>query len=161
MSSNAFESLSKMLCKSSQNTSKIYFEGGLEAAWEVPLCRGDPKSSFLVILAPLRDAIWGPVSAHFGHCFLSVFVSIFGPFLKGLTLSSIWYLQVETRFHRFGKSHVFVSLLDLALAPFGSRRRPNGSPRRPKAPLRKHLEKKTQKNTKKQPVLAWGTGSAF
>ena len=44
--------------------------GGLEATWEPPLCRGDPKTPFLTILAPFWDPIWGPVSAHFGHHFL-------------------------------------------------------------------------------------------
>ena len=50
MTSNVLENLSKMVRKSSQNTPKIDLEGGLEAAWELPLCRGDSKTSFLSIL---------------------------------------------------------------------------------------------------------------
>ena len=65
--------LSKLVRKSSQNTSKIDLQGGLEAAREPPLCRGDPKTSFWAILAPLGDPIWGPVLAHFGHRFLMIF----------------------------------------------------------------------------------------
>ena len=55
MTSNVLENLSKLVRKSSQNTSKIDLEGGLEAAREPPLCGGDPKTSFLAILAPLGD----------------------------------------------------------------------------------------------------------
>ena len=67
MISNVLENLSKLVPKSSQNTSKIDLEGGLEAAREPPLCGGDPKTSFWAILAPLWDPIWGPVLAHLGH----------------------------------------------------------------------------------------------
>ena len=77
MTSNVLESLSKMVRKSSQNTSKIDLEGGLEAAREPPLCGGDPKTSFLAILAPLWDPIWGPVLAHVGHRFLMFFQYVF------------------------------------------------------------------------------------
>ena len=73
MTPNVLENPSKMVPKSSQNTFKIDLEGGLEAAREPPLCRGDPKTPFLVILAPLWDPIWGPVLAHFGHHFLVFF----------------------------------------------------------------------------------------
>ena len=73
MTSNVLENLSKLVRKSSQNTSKIDLEGGLEAAREPPLCGGDPKTSFWAILAPLWDPIWGPVLAHFGHCFYCFF----------------------------------------------------------------------------------------
>ena len=73
MNSNVLEHLSKMVRKSSQNTPNIDLEGGLEAAWEPPLCRGDPKTSFLPILAPLGDPIWGSVLAHFGYIFLVFF----------------------------------------------------------------------------------------
>ena len=66
--------LSKLFRKSSQNTSKIDLEGGLEVAREPPLCGGDPKASFLAILAPLWDPIWGPVWAHFGRRFLNDFL---------------------------------------------------------------------------------------
>ena len=52
---------------------KIDLGGGLEAAWEPPLCGGDPKTSFWVILAPLWDPIWGSILAHFGYCFLLFF----------------------------------------------------------------------------------------
>ena len=65
--------LSKLFRKSSQNTSKIDLEGGLEAARESLLSGGDPKTSFWVILAPLRDPIWGPVLAHVGYRFLMFF----------------------------------------------------------------------------------------
>ena len=64
------EKLTKIVPKWSQNLSKIDPGGGLEATWEPPLCRGDPKTSFLMILAPLWDPIWGPVLAHFGYHFL-------------------------------------------------------------------------------------------
>ena len=73
MTSNVLENLSKLVRKSSQNTSKIDLEGGLEAAREPPLCGGDPKTSFWAILAPLWDPIWGPVLAHVGHRFLMFF----------------------------------------------------------------------------------------
>ena len=73
MTSNVLENLSKMVNKSSQNSPQIDLEGGLEAAWEPPLCRGGPKTSFLTILAPLGDPIWGPVLARFGHRFLVFF----------------------------------------------------------------------------------------
>ena len=73
MTSNVFENLSKLVRKSSQNTSKIDLEAGLEAAWEPPLSGGDPKTSFWVILAPLWDPIWEPVLAHFGYRFLMFF----------------------------------------------------------------------------------------
>ena len=63
--------------KWSQNLSKIELGGGLEATWEPPLCRGDPKTSFLTILAPLWDPIWGPVLARFGHPFLVFFWYVF------------------------------------------------------------------------------------
>ena len=90
MTSNVLENLSKMVRKSSQNTSKIDLEGGLEAAWEPPLCRGDPKTSFLAILAPLGDPIWGPVLAHFGHRFFVFLICL----LDGIfgDLGSIWDL---------------------------------------------------------------------
>ena len=95
MTSNVLENLSKMVRKSSQNTSTIDLEGGLEAAREPTLCGGDPKTSFLMILAPLWDPIWGPVLAHFGHRFLMIFWYVFqmaflaiwgpcGPSLGGL-----------------------------------------------------------------------------
>ena len=71
--------------KWSPNLSKIEVGGGLEATWEPPLCRGDPKTSFLMFLAPLWDPIWGPVLAHFGHRFLMFFWSAFL-----LALASIW-----------------------------------------------------------------------
>ena len=67
------ENLSKLVRKSSQNTSKIDLEGGLEAAREPPLCGGDPKTSFSAILAPLWDPIWGPVLVHVWHIFVYVF----------------------------------------------------------------------------------------
>ena len=73
MTSNVLENLSKLVRKSSQNTSKIDLEGGLEAAQEPPLCGGDPKTSFWAILAPLSNPFWGPVLAHFGHRFLMFF----------------------------------------------------------------------------------------
>ena len=73
MISNVLENLSKMVRKSSQNTPKIDLEGGLEAAWEAPLCSGDPKTAFLAILAPLGDPIWGPVLARVGHRFFVFF----------------------------------------------------------------------------------------
>ena len=63
----------KMMPKSSQNMFKIDLEGGLEAAWEPPLRRGDSKTSFLAILASLGEPIWGAVLAHFGHRFLVFF----------------------------------------------------------------------------------------
>ena len=58
---------------------------GLEATWEPPLCRGDPKTSFLAILAPLGDLIWGPVLAHIGHRFL-----VFVWYVFWMTLLAIW-----------------------------------------------------------------------
>ena len=91
MTSNVLDNLSKLVRKSSQNTSKIDLEGGLEAAREPPLCGSDPKTSFWAILAPLWDPIWGPVLAHFGHRLLVCFLicrldGIFGD------LGSIWAL---------------------------------------------------------------------
>jgi len=44
------ESLSKMVPKSTPNLSKIDFRGGREATLEPPVCRGCPKTSFLMIL---------------------------------------------------------------------------------------------------------------
>ena len=85
MTSNVLENLSKMVRKSSQNTSKIDLEGGPEAAWEPPLCGGDPKTSFWAILAPLWDPIWGSVLAHFGHRVLVFFLDVFW-----IALWSIW-----------------------------------------------------------------------
>ena len=73
MTPNVLENLANIVPKSSQNSSKIDLEGGLEAAREPPLCRGDPKTSFLTILAPLWDPIWGPVLVHFGHHVLMFF----------------------------------------------------------------------------------------
>ena len=89
MTSNVLENLAKMVRKSSQNIPNIDLEGGLEAAWEPPLCRGDLKTSFWVILAPVGDPIWGPVLAHVGHRFFVFFLicllnGIFGD------LGSIW-----------------------------------------------------------------------
>ena len=55
MTPNVLENLSKMIPKWFQNNSKIDLEGGLEAAREPPLCRGDPKTSFLTIWAPFWD----------------------------------------------------------------------------------------------------------
>ena len=49
--------------------SKLDLEGVLEAAWEPPLCRDNPKTSFRVILASLGDLIWGSVLGHFGMLF--------------------------------------------------------------------------------------------
>ena len=87
MTSSVLEHLSKMVRKSFQNTSKIDLEGGLEAAREPPLCGGDPKTSFLAILAPLRDPICGPVLVQFGYlfdvffiCLLDAFFDDVGPF---------------------------------------------------------------------------------
>ena len=82
--------------------SKIDLKGGLEAAWEPPLCRGDPKTSFWTILAPLGDPIWGPVLAHFGRRFFVFFLiclldAIFDD------LGSIWALFLGPLGGRFGK----------------------------------------------------------
>ena len=85
MTSNVLENLPNMVRKSSQNTSKIDLEGGLEAAWEPPLCGGDPKTPFLLILAPLWDPIWEPVLVHFGNRFLMFFWDVFW-----MSLLSIW-----------------------------------------------------------------------
>ena len=92
MTSNVSENLTKLVCKSSQNTTKIDLEGGLEAAREPPLCGGDPKTSFLAILAPLGDLTWGPVLAHVGHRFLVFFDMSSGwHFWRfGVHLGSIW-----------------------------------------------------------------------
>ena len=73
MTPNVLENLTKMIPKVFQNMSKIGLEGGLEAARERALCRGGPKPSFLVILAPLWDPIWGPVLAHVEHHFFVIF----------------------------------------------------------------------------------------
>ena len=43
-------------------------------SWEPPSQQGAPKTSFLAILAPFWDPIWGPVLAHFGHRFFCVFL---------------------------------------------------------------------------------------
>ena len=67
------EKLSEMVPKLSQHLSKIDLGGGLGATWEPPLRRGDPKTSFLTILAPFWDPTWGPVWAHFGYQFLMFF----------------------------------------------------------------------------------------
>ena len=85
---NVSENLSNMVPKSCQNLSKMDLRGSLEAAWEPPLCGSDPKTSFLAILAPLWDPIWGPVLAHFGHrvsydfliCLLDGIFGNLGPF---------------------------------------------------------------------------------
>ena len=102
MISNVLENLSKLVPKSSQNTSKIDLEGGLEAAREPPLCGGDPKTSFWAILAPLWDPIWGPVLAHFGHRFFNVFLI---SLLDGIfdDLGSIWALFWWPFWGRFWK----------------------------------------------------------
>ena len=84
-----------------QNTSNIDLEGGLEAAREPPLCGGDPKTSFLAILAPLWDPIWGPVLGHVGHRFLFFFICL----LDGIfaDLGSIWVLFFGSFGGRFWK----------------------------------------------------------
>ena len=70
MTSNVLENLSKLVRKSSQNTSKIDLEAGLEAAWEPPLSGGDPKTSFLTILPPFWNSLFGSLWPHFGlHVF--------------------------------------------------------------------------------------------
>ena len=73
MTSNVLENLSKLVRKSSQNTSKIDLEGGLEAAREPPLCGGDPKTSFWTILAPLWDPLWNQFGVVLGIFFLMSF----------------------------------------------------------------------------------------
>ena len=84
------ENLSKLVRNPSQNTARIDLEGGLEAAWEPPLCRGDPKTSFWAILAPLGYPIWGPVLAHVGHCvFVFLICLLHGMFAD---VGSIWVL---------------------------------------------------------------------
>ena len=95
------ENLSKIVRKSSQNISKIDLEGVLEAAWEPPLCRGDPKTSFLAILAPLGDPIWGPVLAHLGHRFGVFFICL--PDCIFDDLGSIWALFLGPFSERFWK----------------------------------------------------------
>ena len=107
MISNVLENLSKLVRKSSQNTSKIDLEGGLEAAREPPLCGGDPKTSFWAILAPLWDPIWRPFLAHFGHRFL----------MPSMLPSSIYFIS--------SKGDVFlICLLDGILGDLGSGRAP-------------------------------------
>ena len=91
MTSYVLEHLSQMVRKSAQNTTKIDLEGGLEAAWEPLLCRGDPKTSFFAILAALWEPIWGPALAHFGYRFFVCFFDM----SSGLhfdDLGSIWAL---------------------------------------------------------------------
>ena len=79
----------KMLPKPLRNL-EIDPGGGLEATWEPPLCRGDPKTSFLMILAPFWDLIfgsfwssvfwcfcWGPFGPYFWVLFGDVFGSLF------------------------------------------------------------------------------------
>ena len=73
MTSKVMENLSKMVHKSSQNTSKIDLKGGLEAAWEPPLRRGDPKTSFW--------RFWLHLGAPFGDQFWLIWASFFGVFL--------------------------------------------------------------------------------
>ena len=101
MTSNVLENLSKMVRKSCQHTPKIDLKGSLEAAWEPPLCRGDPKTSFLAILAPLGDPIWGPVLAHVGHRFLCFFDVSSGWHFGDL--GSIWALFWAPFWGRFWK----------------------------------------------------------
>ena len=90
MTSNVLENLSKMVRKSFQNTSKIDFEGALEAAWEPPLCGGDPKTSFWSILAPLwdpfGDQFWLILESFFDDLLICLPDDIFG------NLESIWVL---------------------------------------------------------------------
>ena len=69
----------------SQNLSKIELGGDLEATWKPPLCRGDPKTSFLPIWAPLWDPIWGSVLAHVGVRFLIFLWDVFW-----MAVLSIW-----------------------------------------------------------------------
>ena len=84
-----------------QNLSKIDLGGVLEATWEPPLCRGDPKTSFLMILAPFWDPIWGPVWDHVGHHFLTFFLIWFmGGVFVGV--GSIWSLFWITFWDLFG-----------------------------------------------------------
>ena len=81
------------------NLSKIDLGGGMDATWEPPLCRGDPKTSFLTILAPFLDPIWGPVWVYLCAYFFDVFL----------------YMVCGWRFCRFGV-HV-VSILGPFLGP--------------------------------------------
>ena len=90
-----------MVRKSYQNTPNIDPEGGLEAAWEPPLCRGDPKTSCWTILAPLWDPIWVPVWVHVGHHLLCFLTWLLAGVCVGL--GSIWclfevYLGAEVLF---------------------------------------------------------------
>ena len=100
MTSNVLENLSNMVRKSSQNTSKIDLEGGLEAAREPPLCRGDPKTSFLAILAPLWDA-----RTSLGSFWASFFDVFLVRLLDGIfdDLGSIWALFLGPFGGRFWK----------------------------------------------------------
>ena len=110
MTSKVLENLSKMVRKSSQNTSKIDLEGGLEAAREPPLCGGDPKTSFWAILAPLWDPIWGPVLAHVGHRFLMFFWSAFL-----LALASIWAPKTPPKWDPKGGQNQNLNFIDFAV----------------------------------------------
>ena len=73
------ESLSKMVPKSSQNLSKIDFRGGLEATLEPLVCRGCPKTSFLMILlnfgTPFGDQFWVILGIFF-FCFVMIFLAL-------------------------------------------------------------------------------------
>ena len=73
MTSTVLENLSKMVRKSSQNTSKIDLEGGLEAARGPPLCRGDPNASFVDDFGSTLGPHLGTVLVHFGYHFLMLF----------------------------------------------------------------------------------------
>ena len=139
-----FENLSKTVPRLFQNTSKIDLEGGLEAAREPALCRGDPKTPCFVILALNWDTIWGPVLVHVGHnlfvffwyVFWIVFLTIwgpFGPYLGGLlgyvfgslfeSLRKPWharkhqYLLWFSHVGAFGKS-TFLDIVGIIFACF-------------------------------------------
>ena len=69
----SFTNLAKMFQESSQKLSKIDFGGCLEAISEPPLCRGDPKTSILMILGHFGTPFGDQFSVILGIIFWSFF----------------------------------------------------------------------------------------
>ena len=101
MTSNVLENLSKLVRKSSQNTSKIDLEGGLESAREPPLSGGDPKT----ILGDFGSTLTPHLGTSFGSCWASFFDVFLTCLLDGIfgDLGSIWALFLRPFGVRFWK----------------------------------------------------------
>ena len=88
MTSNVLENLPNMVRKSSQNTSKIDLEWGLEAALEPPLCGGDPKTPFF-------GDFCSTLGPHLGTSFGSFWVSFFDVFIDMSSGRHFWQFGVH------------------------------------------------------------------